>query len=119
MKISLEKAVEALSEFMTEQVNTITDQFKRAIGLMFVGGIAKNPEGILAKARPWLEMSGILSDNVVDVDVLKAGLDNAFSSVPKVSYLGFGFNSGDAANLVSKMQAKVAPEQPASTEVPA
>lgn len=76
MQISLDNAMKAVSDFMTEQVNTIHDPLKYSIGLFVVGALSKNPEGILAKARPWLEMSGILSDGMVDVDVFKAGLDN-------------------------------------------
>ena len=109
MKITLEKAMDALSEFLTEQVHTIKDIAKHSAGLFIVGALRKNPEGIMSKIAPWLEMSGILADGMVDVDVFKAGVDNIFASIPKVSYLGFGINADEAASLISKMKAKAAP----------
>lgn len=110
MQISLDDAMKAVSEFMAEQVRTIRDPLKYSVGLFVVGALARNPEGILAKARPWLEMSGILSDGMVDVDVFKAGLDNMFATVPKVSCLGFGITADEAATLVAKML-KAAPAE--------
>lgn len=112
MQISLDKAMKAVSEFMTEQVHTIRDPLKHSIGLFVVGAVGKNPEGIMAKVRPWLEMSGILSGDMVDVDVFKAGLDNMFANVPKISYLGFGITADEAAALVAKMQKAASVETP-------
>lgn len=106
MKITLEKAMDALSEFLTEQVHTIKDIAKHSAGLFIVGALRKNPEGIMSKIAPWLEMSGILADGMVDVDVFKAGVDNIFANVPKVSYLGFGIDANEASNLVAKMMSK-------------
>ena len=116
MQISLDRAMDSLSEFMTEQVNTIRDPLKHSVGLFVVGALRKNPDGMMSKVKPWLEMSGIMADGMVDVDVFKAGLDNMFASVPKVSYLGFGITADEAASLVAKMQ-KVA--NVATTEVEA
>lgn len=106
MKITLEKAMDALSEFLTEQVHTINDPIKHSAGLFVVGALRKNPDGIMSKITPWMEMSGILSDGMVDVDVFKAGVDNIFANVPKVSYLGFGIDANEASNLVAKMMSK-------------
>lgn len=117
MKITLDKAMEALSEFMTEQVNTVRDPVKHSVGLFIVGALRKNPEGLMSKARSWLEMSGVVSDNMVDVDVFKAGLDNIFASVPKISYLGFGINADEAAGLVSRMASKAQATTVTVTEV--
>lgn len=117
MKITLEKAMEALSEFMGEQVDTIHDPVKRSVGLFVVGALRKNPEGLMSKARSWLEMSGVVSDNMVDLDVFKAGLDNIFANEQKVSYLGFGINEGEAANLVKKMMSKAQAATVTVTEV--
>ena len=109
--------MEALSEFMTEQVHTIHDPLKHSVGMFVVGALSKNPEGMMAKVRPWLEMSGILSDDFVDVDVFKAGLDSMFSSTPKVSYLGFGINADEANGLVDRMRAKAQPATTSTTTV--
>ena len=117
MKITLEKALDALSEFMMEQVHTINDPIKHSAGLFIVGALRKNPEGIMSKISPWLEMSGILSEGMVDVDVFKAGVDNIFANVPKVSYLGFGINADEADGLVSKMKSKADDSVPAAVSV--
>ena len=117
MKITLEKAMDAVSEFLTEQVHTINDPVKHSVGLFVVGALRKNPEGIMSKISPWMKMSGILSDGMVDVDVFKAGVDNIFANVPKVSYLGFGINADEAAALVSKMKAKAVEPAPATVSV--
>lgn len=119
MKVTLDKAVEALSEFMAEQVNTIHDPLKRSVGMFVVGAVGRNPENLMSRARPWLEMSGVLSDGVVDVDVFKSGLDSMFASSPKLSYLGFGISAVEADGLVNKMRARAIPEQPIATEVTA
>ena len=62
-------------------------------------------------------MAGVVSDDMVDVDVFKAGLDNFFANEPKVSYLGFGINEGEAANLVKKMMSKAQTATVTVTEV--
>lgn len=115
MKITLETAIDALAEFLTEQVNTIKDIAKHSVGLFIVGALRKNPEGVVSKVRPWMEMSGILSEGMVDVDVFKAGVDNIFANIPKVSYLGFGINADEAASLISKMKSKAAPATTTTT----
>lgn len=117
MRITLEHAVEAFFGFMGEQVMTINDMLKRAGGLIAVGALRKNPENIVSMLKPWMEMSGFLKDGMVDVDMFKAGLENLFATEPKISYLGFGFNSEDAGNLVAKMMAKAASTTATVTEV--
>lgn len=104
MKVSLEKAMEALSGFMLDQVKTVNDHLKRSVGMFVVGAIAKNPEGLVSRVSPWLEMTGVLSDGMVDVDTFKAGLDSMFASTPKVSYLGFGITADEAEGLVNRMR---------------
>lgn len=117
MKITLEAAMDAFFDFMSEQVKTINDALKRAGGLIAVGSLKNNPENIVSMVKPWMEMSGFLKDGMVDIDMLKAGLENLFATEPKISYLGFGFNSDDAANLVAKMMSRATPPMTTTTTV--
>ena len=116
MHITLEKAMDAFYEFMADQVMTINNLGLRFAGLISVGALKKNPEGLLSKVKPWMEMSGILKDGMVDVEAMKMGLDNAFSVMPKLSYLGFGFTSEDASALLSKMEARMDKKKKKKTE---
>lgn len=115
MKITLESAMDSFFDFMSEQVKTINDALKRAGGLIAVGSLKKNPENLVSMVKPWMEMSGFLKDGMVDVEMLKAGLENLFATEPKISYLGFGFNYDDAANLLTKMRAKASPTTTTTT----
>ena len=104
MQISLEKAVEGFVGFMADQVATIPKLGDRFLGFAALGSLKSNPNVLVNKVKPWLEMSGILVDNSVNLDSAKAALDMAFSNVPSVSYFGFTFTADDAAALLAKMQ---------------
>ena len=104
MQISLEKAVDGFIGFMADQVATIQKMGDRFLGFAALGALKSNPMQLVNKVKPWLEMSGILSDNMVNLDSAKAALDLAFANVPKVSYFGFSFTSEDVPALLAKMQ---------------
>ena len=104
MQISLEKAVDGFIGFMADQVASIPKMGDRFLGFAALGALKRNPVQLVGKVKPWLEMSGILVDNMVDVDAAKAALDMAFANVPKVSYFGFSFTSEDVPALLAKMQ---------------
>ena len=104
MQISLEKAVDGFIGFMADQVATIQKMSDRFLGFAALGALKSNPGALVNKVKPWLEMSGILSDNMVDLGSAKAALEMAFANVPKVSYFGFSFTSEDVPALLAKMQ---------------
>lgn len=104
MHITLERAMDGLFSFMSDQVSTIANMGERFLGYAVVGALKKNPAPLMSKIKSWLEMAGVLNDGMVDLDVLKAALDSAFAAVPKVSYLGFSFTVEDATALLAKMQ---------------
>lgn len=104
MQISLEKAVDGFIGFMADQVAAIPKMSDRFLGFAALGALKSNPGALVNKVKPWMEMSGILVDNMVDVDAAKAALDMAFANVPKVSYFGFSFTSEDVPALLAKMQ---------------
>ena len=104
MQIPLEKAVDAFIGWMADLVTQIPKMGDRFLGFAALGSLKKNPAILVSKVKPWLEMSGILSDNMVDIDSAKAALEMAFANVPKVSYFGFTLTSEDVPTLLAKMQ---------------
>lgn len=104
MQIALDKAVEGFISYMADQVAGIPKMADRFLGFGALGALKSNPSGLIAKIKPWMEMAGIVTDDMVDIDMLKAALAEAFENVPKVSYFGFTFGIEDAAALLKKMQ---------------
>ena len=104
MQIPLEKAVDAFIGFMADLVTQIPKMGDRFLGFAALGSLKSTPAVLVNKVKPWLEMSGILADGMVNVDAAKAALDMAFANVPKVSYFGFTFTSEDVPVLLAKMQ---------------
>ena len=111
MQIPLERAVDTFIGYMSEQVAKIPKGIERFLGFLALGGLKNNPSSIISKIRPWMEMAGILTDNMVDVRTAKAALDMAFANVPNVSYFGFTFTSDDVDALIGKMQGVTEPKE--------
>lgn len=103
MQISLEKAVEGFIAYMADQVVLIPKMGEKFVAYAALGSLRQNPNVLISKVRPWMEMSGILVDGMVDLDSAKAALDMAFGHVPKLSYFGFTFTHDDATALLQKM----------------
>lgn len=104
MQISLEKAVSGFVSYMADQVAGIPKMGDRFLGFAALGALKSNPGVLVNKVKPWMEMAGIVTDGMVNVETLKAALAEAFENVPKVSYFGFTFTVDDAAALLAKMQ---------------
>lgn len=104
MQISLEKAVEGFVSYMADQVASIPKIGDRFLGFFALGALKNSPAQFVNKVKPWMEMFGVLSDDMVNIDVAKAALAEAFDNVPKVPYFGFTFTIEDAAALLKKMQ---------------
>lgn len=104
MQISLDKAVDGFIGFMADQVATIQKMGDRFLGFAALGALKSNPGALVSKIKPWMEMFGVLANDMVNLDSAKAALDLAFSNVPKVSYFGFSFTSEDVPALLAKMQ---------------
>lgn len=103
MQIQLEKAVEGFIGYMADLVTQIPKVGDRFLGFAALGALRNNPSALISKIRPWMEMSGILSENMVNIDAARAALDMAFANVPRVSYFGFSFTSEDVPALLSKL----------------
>lgn len=105
MQIPLENAVDRFISYMSDQVATIPKLGDRFLGFAALGSLKSNPSILMSKVKPWAEMAGIVTDGMVDTDMVRAALTTAFSNVPRVSYFGFTFTSDDAATLLSRMEA--------------
>ena len=103
MQISLDKAVKGFISYMADQVAGIPKLGERFLGYGALGALKHNPAALVNTVKPWMEMAGIVADEMVNIDMLKAALVEAFENVPKVSYFGFSFTVDDAAALLSKM----------------
>lgn len=109
MKIELENAVDAFIGFMSDQVAGIPKLGERFLAFAALGSLKANPDLLADKVKPWGEMAGIIvDDEMVDLDILRAALTEAFTNVPKVSYFGFTFTADDATSLLKRMQKEAA-----------
>lgn len=104
MQIPLEKAVNGFISYMADQVSAIPKLGQRFLGFGALGALKSNPSMLISNVKPWMEMAGIVTDGMVDIEMLKAALAEAFDNVPKVNYFGFTFTVEDAAALLAKMQ---------------
>lgn len=104
MQIALEKAVDGFVSYMTDQVAAIKKTGDRFLGFAALGALKNNPAQLVNKIKPWMEMAGIVTDGMINVDTLRAALAEAFENVPSVTYFGFTFTIDDAAALLKKMQ---------------
>lgn len=104
MKIGLDRAVNSFIGFMADQVAQIPKLGDRFLAYAALGSLKANPGIIISKIKPWGEMAGIVADDKVDLDLLKASFAEAFGQVPKVSYFGFSFTHDDADALLKRMQ---------------
>ena len=75
MQIQLDRAVEGLLGYMSDLVSSIPKDIDKLLGTAAVAGLRKKPGAIVSRVKPWMEMSGILSDNMVDLDTAKYALD--------------------------------------------
>lgn len=104
MHISFDKAVDTFIAFMSEQVAKVPKDFPKWLGFGGLAAIKFNPNPLKEKVAPYLDMFGVLRDGVIDIEMLKTVLDSAFKNVPKLTYLNFTFDVGDADGLIAKMQ---------------
>ena len=117
MLITVEKAVDGFVAFMSEQVASIPKEIDRWKGFAMLGVLKCKPRAAIDALKPIAEKIGLMTDGKVDIDVMKAALDMAFSNVPEVEFFNFKFNAGDAKALFEKM--RMVSSEPANTEVQA
>lgn len=117
MQISFDRAVGAFIDFMAEQTPKITDNWVKWLS---IGGLAvakQDPSKLKKAMQPWLEMAGVLDNGMVDIDMLKVALDEAFNAVPEIGYLNFRFHNDDGRSLVAKLRGVASSEPQSGMEV--
>ena len=110
MQISLEKAVDGFVAFMADQVNLIPRTSDKFVAYAALGALKAKPKAVIGQFKPKLEMIGILNGDSVDLESVKAALDNAFLNIPKASFFGFTFSAEDVPVLLAKMHGTAVPE---------
>lgn len=117
MHIQFDKAVDTFIAFMSEQFAKVPKDLPKWLGFFGLAGAKLKKDHIKEKMKPYLEMFGVLENDMIDIGMLKTGLDSAFNNVPKLTYLNFTFDVSDADGLVAKMQGVASSEvqQPQAT----
>lgn len=103
MKIPLEQAVGGLVSFLSGEASKISSMGDKFLMYGALGAIKANPSRVLAKYIETMEMLGIVSEGMVDVDAVKSALDSAFDAVPNFHAIGFTFTRDDVPALVRNM----------------
>lgn len=116
MHISFDKAVDTFIAFMSEQFAKVPKDLPKWLGFFGLAGAKLKKDILKEKMKPYLEMFGVLENGMVDIGMLKTGLDSAFKNVPKVTYLNFTFDASDADGLIAKMQGVASSEMQKSQE---
>lgn len=104
MHISLEKAVEGFVSYMADQVATIPHGINRWLGFGALASLKSNASLLINKVKPYLEMVGVVENDMVNLDSARKFLDAAFANEPKISYFDFTFTADDTRALLAKMQ---------------
>lgn len=104
MHISLEKAVEGFISYMADQVATIPRGINRWLGFGALASLKSNSGMLVNKVKPYLEMVGVVENNMVNLDHARKFLDAAFANEPSISYFDFTFTADDTRALLAKMQ---------------
>lgn len=104
--IPVSSAVNAVADFAAKDVVALMPSGPmKFASQMAVYAAKSNPEPVLKPYEAFLKMTGILSQDGLQVDeqALYNALMGAFKEMPSVTLLGFTFNSADAEKLMQRM----------------
>ena len=104
--ITLQQALDGLTLFATQDViAAMPNSMSKFIALMAVGAMRNNPASFIKPYESVLKSFGVLSEDgsMVHEENVRAALNEAFSNMPKVSWMGFTFSADDAAKLMARM----------------
>ena len=104
MQIAVEKAVDGLIAFMADHVATIPKDIDRWKGFALLGMLKFKPRATADAVKPMLEKLGLVRDDKIELEAVKAALDMAFEKVPEVEFFNFKFDSNDVKTLIDKMR---------------
>ena len=102
-KIPMEKAVNGVVSFLSSEASKIRSMQDKFLMYAALGAVKANPCATVGKYVETLEMLGVVSDDMVDLDTLKSALESAFANVPNFNALGFTFTESDVPVLLRHM----------------
>lgn len=105
MKIQVQKAVDAIVGYMSNEVVKIPNLRDRFLMFAALGAIKANPMQLVGRYEDTLKAVGVIQDGMVCTDSIRSALDTAFANVPTFSMLGFSFTQPDAVELLRLMEA--------------
>lgn len=106
--IPIKQALDGLTVFATQDViASMPNGVNKFLALMAVGSMRTNSANFIRPYEKMLVSFGILSEagDMIDDVALRAALDEAFNSMPSVTWSGFTFNSSDAEKLLRRIGA--------------
>lgn len=104
--ITLQQALDGITVFATQDViSAMPNSMAKFIALMAVGSMRNNPNNFVKPYENALKSFGILSEDgtMVHEGNIRAALNEAFSNMPSVTWMGFTFTADDAAKLMSRL----------------
>lgn len=104
--ITLQQALDGITVFSTQDViASMPNSMSKFLALMAVGSMRNNPSSFIKPYESVLKSFGILSDDgtMVHEENIRAALNEAFSNMPRVSWMGFTFTADDATKLMARL----------------
>lgn len=106
--IPLKQALDGLSAFATQDVITaMPNGVSKFLALMAVGSMRNNSANFVKPYEKMLVSFGIMNEagDMIDETVLRSALEEAFGSMPSVTWMGFTFDAQDAEKLLRRIGA--------------
>ena len=104
--VPLKTAMDGVLSFAAnDALPSMPNNLKKFGAYMAIGALKTNPEPAVRPYMPFLQMSGIVSDDgaTVDESRLAMAFSDAFANMPAVDFLGFTFSADDASKLISRI----------------
>ena len=94
-----------LSFAANDVLPSMPNNLKKFGAYMALGALKTNPEPAVRPYMPFLQMSGIVSEDGATVDEtrLATAFSDAFANMPTVDFLGFTFAADDANKLINRI----------------
>lgn len=101
MKVTQQKAMDAVVGFLEQEMSKMTNPVTRAVSMFTVGVMVSNTEGLVQKAS----MLGIMdADGMVDTDLVRSGFSMMFRNGNTVDLLGLKFSQSDGDSLIRMLE---------------
>jgi hypothetical protein len=104
--VPMKTAMEGVLAFAANDIlPSMPNGIKKFGAYMALGALKTNPEPAIKPYLPFLQMSGIVSEDgsTVDEQKLAMAFSDAFANMPTVDFLGFTFSVDDANKLINRI----------------